>query len=448
MTRQFPAGFLWGAAASAFQTEGAAAIDGRGPTVWDDFTRAPGKIRNGDTADVACDFYHRYPEDIALMKGLGLGAFRLSTAWSRILPSGRGTVNPLGLDFYDRVIDLMLHEGIEPWICLHHWDMPSPIEADGGWRNRDCARWFADYAAIVGRHFGDRVKRFVPINEPNVIPWVAYNVGRHAPGRQSREDTVKAIHHINLAHGLTIQAVRAEAPGAEAGNIVSLGPVHPAVDDEAHRAVLPLAECIWRRVMVDPLWLGTYPEPLATEIEPHIAEGDMAVIRQPLDFFGLNHYNRVYVAPTDTTMWGLIERVPPPGYPLTDVNWRIDPSALVEQIEDVGSRYGHPPIYITEGGCAFPDALRPDRSVHDPDRIAYFADYFTALAGAIENGADVRGYFAWSLMDNFEWNSGFTKRFGLVYTDYPTLQRIPKSSYYWMRGVIAKNAVIPPEGRP
>lgn len=442
MTRAFPSGFLWGTATSAFQIEGATRTDGRGPSVWDVYARTPGRTTNGDTADIACDHYHRYPEDIGLMRDLGVGAYRLSTAWPRIFPEGKGQVNQRGLNFYDRVIDLLLHEGIEPWICLHHWDMPVAIEEKGGWRNRDTASWFGDYAAEVIRHFSDRVQRFVPVNEPNVIPWVAYNLGRHAPGKQDYASCLASIHNLNLAHGKTVTAVRAEAPAAEAGNIVSLGPVRPHYDDEAHREACVLGDALWRRVTVDPLWLGTYPEPLRDQLDGLVKPGDMEEISQKLDFFGLNHYNPVYVAPHPGATWGVAETMPPTGAgPLTDVNWVVDPGAFLEQIRDTSARYGNPPIYITENGASFHDALRPDRTVIDKERIAYFEGYLNTVLDAIEEGHDIRGYFAWSLMDNFEWGRGFSKRFGLVYVDYPTLQRIPKQSYYRLGGIIRENAL-------
>jgi beta-glucosidase len=442
MTRSFPKDFLWGVAASAFQTEGAVNKDGRGQSVWDVYAHTPGRTTNGETADIACDHYHRYPEDIGLMSGLGVGAYRLSTAWPRIFPHGSGQVNQRGLDFYDRVIDLLLHEGIEPWICLHHWDMPVAVEEKGGWRSRETPKIFADYAATIARHFGDRVKRFAPINEPNVIPWVAYNVGRHAPGKQSYEDSLQAIHTLNLAHGYSVKAVRAEAPKAEVGNIVSLGPVRPHYDDAAHEEARILGDCLWRRVTVDPLWLGTYPEPIAKQMEPFILGDDMADISQTMDFFGLNHYNPVFVGPNKNTTFGVAETAPPTGMgPLTDVNWVVDPQAFLEQIRDTSERYNKPTIYITENGASYPDALGPDRKVIDKDRIAYFEGYLNVLLDALEEGHDIKGYFAWSLMDNFEWGRGYSKRFGLVYVDYPTLQRIPKASYHWLSEVIRRNAL-------
>lgn len=439
----FPSGFLWGTAASAYQIEGAIREDGRGISVWDTFSHTPGRTHNGDTGDVACDHYNRYDDDIGLMAKLGVGAYRFSVAWPRVLPTGRGAANAAGLDFYDRVVDGLLAKGIDPWVCLHHWDMPQPIEDAGGWRVRDTASWFGDYTAIVMRRLGDRVRCASPINEPNVIPWVAYDLGVHAPGRQPRADVIKAIHNVNLAHGCAVNAIRAEAPSVKVGSIISLGPVHPAQDDPAHHRAAKLVDCFWRRVMCDPIWLGQYPEPLAAEVATLVKPGDLATISQPLDFFGLNHYNRMYAAPDPTRTFGVADVAPPPGVPLTDVGWQIDPSGLLEQIRDVTARYDAPPIYITENGGAFPDRPDADGDVQDDDRIGYFDGYLGAVLGAVEEGIDVRGYFIWSLLDNFEWAEGYSKRFGIVRVDYDTQRRTPKASYNWLRQVIADNRLVP-----
>lgn len=439
----FPSDFVWGTASSAYQIEGAVHEDGRGPSVWDTFSHTPGRTRNGDTGDVACDHYHRYGDDIDLMADLGVGAYRFSVAWPRVLPQGRGAVNTRGLDFYDRIVDTLLARNIQPWVCLHHWDMPQAIEDAGGWRSRDTAAWFAEYGAVVMRRLGDRVRYAAPINEPNVIPWVAYDLGVHAPGRQSREDVIKAIHHVNLAHGMAISAIRSEAPAVKAGSIISLGPVHPARDDDAHREAAELVDCFWRRVMCDPIWLGTYPEPLAREVAPLIKPGDLEVISQPLDFFGLNHYNRMYAAPDPTRTFGVADVAPPAGVPLTDVGWQIDPSGLLEQLRDVTVRYNAPPIFITENGGAFPDKADASGQVQDDDRIAYVNGYLGAVLGGVEEGIDIRGYFIWSLLDNFEWAEGYAKRFGIVRVDYETQRRTPKASYRWLRHVIAENRLSP-----
>ncbi len=408
----FPHEFVWGTAASAFQIEGAATLDGRGESVWDRFCRVPGAIADGSNGDVACDHYHRYVDDIALMRRLGVGAYRLSIAWPRILPAGQGTPDRAGLAFYDRLIDAVFAAGIEPWICLHHWDMPQAIEHRGGWRSRDSAYRFAHYAHLVARRFSDRVRRFAPINEPNVLIWVAYNIGAHAPGRQSRADCLRAIHHINLAHGLAIERLRDVDPTLICGNIISLGPVVPAKDDAAHETAATLADCLWRRVMTDPVRLGHYPALLADELAPLIESGDMDLISQPLDFFGLNHYNRMYAQPNSATAFGVGEAPPPAGVPVTDMGWQIDPAAFLEQLRDVRDRYGDPDIFVTENGAAFADRPGITGAINDHARIAFLNGYLAALAQAISEGVKVRGYFVWSLLDNFEWNQGYEKRFG------------------------------------
>ena len=441
---RFPDDFVWGTAASAFQIEGAAALDGRGESVWDRFCRVPGAIADGSNGDVACDHYHRFADDIGLMRRLGVGAYRLSIAWPRLLPAGRGAPNAAGLDFYDRLIDTVLAAGIEPWVCLHHWDMPQAIEDRGGWRNRDSAYWFADYAHLVARRFSDRVRRFAPINEPNVLIWVAYNIGIHAPGRQSRADCLRAIHHINLAHGLAIERLRGVDSSLACGNIISLGPVAPAKDDAAHEDAAALVDCLWRGVMTDPVRLGRYPDLLADEIEPLIEQGDMDLISQPLEFFGLNHYNRMYAQPNPATAFGVGEAPPPQaGVPVTDMGWQIDASAFLQQLRDVRDRYGDPEIYVTENGAAFAD--RPDAAgvIDDRARVSFLNGYLGALAQAIAEGVKVRGYFVWTLLDNFEWDQGYEKRFGLVYVDYRNLARTPKSSFSYMQAVIGENALVP-----
>lgn len=445
----FPHDFVWGTAASAFQIEGAATTDGRGESVWDRFCRVPGAIADGSNGDVACDHYHRFGEDIALMGRLGAGAYRLSIAWPRVLPSGRGGPNEAGLAFYDRLIDAVLAAGIEPWICLHHWDMPQAIEERGGWRNRDTAYWFADYAHLVARRLGDRVRRFAPINEPSVLVWAGYNSGAHAPGQRPRADCLKAIHHINLAHGLAIERLRAVDPAFKCGTIVSLAPVVPARDDAAHRDAAVLVDCLRFRVMTDPVWLGHYPELLADELAPLIQAGDMALISQPLEFFGLNHYNRMYARPDPATSFGVSEAPPPAGAPVTDTGWQIDPAALLEQLREVRKRYGDPEIYITENGAAFADRRDAVGVIDDQLRVRFLHGYLGAVAAALGEGIKVRGYFVWSLTDNFEWNQGYTKRFGLVYVDYQSRVRTPKRSFAYMQAVIGENALVAaPEDAP
>ncbi len=447
--RRFPDGFLWGTAASAYQIEGAVHADGRGTSVWDTFSHTPGLTRNGATGDVACDHYHRYPEDVALMQRLGVGAYRFSTAWPRIFPNGRGRPNQAGLAFYDRLVDALLGAGIDPWICLHHWDMPQALEDAGGWRNRDTAYRFADYSQTVMQRIGDRVRHSAPINEPNVLPWVAYDMGVHAPGARSRPETLAAIHHINLAHGLCTQAIRAVDEEIQQGLIISLGPVHPADDGEDYERAAEMVDSLWRRVMCDPIMLGRYPELLADDLAPFIQPGDMELIGQRPDYFGMNHYNRMYAAPDPDRIFGARD-VPPPGdVPVTEMQWQIDPSAMVEQFEDLKQRYGDlPPIYITENGAAFDDKVGPDGAVDDQDRVDYFSGYLDAVLDGIERGHDVRGYFVWSLMDNFEWAEGYEKKFGIVHVDFDSLKRTPKASFRHLSRIIGENALAEFEPAP
>ena len=447
--RRFPDGFVWGTAASAYQIEGAVHADGRGTSVWDTFSHTPGRTRNGATGDVACDHYHRYPEDVALMRQLGVGAYRFSTAWPRVFPNGRGRPNQAGLAFYDRLVDALLGAGIDPWVCLHHWDMPQALEDAGGWRNRDTAYRFADYSQTVMQRLGDRVRHSAPINEPNVLPWVAYDMGVHAPGARSRAETLAAIHHINLAHGLCTQAIRAVDEDIRQGLIISLGPVHPADDGEEYERATEMVDCLWRRVMCDPIMLGRYPDILADDLAPFIQPGDMDLIGVKPDYFGMNHYNRMYAAPDPDRIFGAGD-VPPPGdVPVTEMQWQIDPSAMVEQFEDLKHRYGElPPIYITENGAAFDDTVGPDGTVDDRDRVDYFSGYLNAVLDGIERGHDVRGYFVWSLMDNFEWAEGYEKKFGIVHVDFDNLERTPKASFRHLGRIIGENALAEFEPAP
>lgn len=443
MTIAFPKDFLWGTASSCLQIEGAAREGGRGPTVWDTFCATPGCVENGDTLDIACDHYHRYPEDIALMRRLGVGAYRYSIAWTRIQPTGKGPANPEGVAFYDRLTDAVLEAGIQPWICLHHWDLPQRLEDQGGWRNRDTSLRFQEFSAIMAESLGDRVKHWAPINEPNVLTHVGYGMGVHAPGKRSRADIFAAIHHINLAYGLSMQVLREIVTDGQLGPIIALTPVLPKdPDSAADREAAEIADWMWRRVMTDAVMLGTYPERFAEEMMPHIQPGDLGTINQPLDYFGLNHYSKIYIEPDPDHSFGYTETKPPEGVPLTAFHWHIDPGTIREQLDDMAARYPNlPPVYITENGAAFDDVADAEGRVQDQDRIDFFRGYLTAVAEAIQAGHDVRGYFVWSLMDNFEWAAGYDKRFGIVRVDYDTLKRIPKASFDYLAERIDANAV-------
>ncbi len=429
--------FLWGASTAAFQIEGAAAEDGRTPSIWDRFSHTPGKVLNGDTGDVACDHYHRYPEDVALLADLGVGAYRFSVSWSRVLPQGTGAPNAAGLDFYDRLVDAVLAAGVEPWLCLHHWDLPASLYDRGGWGNREAADWFAGLAAVVARRLGDRVRHWFTFNEPNVMVWLGHVNGNHAPGLRDRQAALSAIHTINLAHGRAVGAIRANATDPMVGLIASLQPVQPAADDAAHRQAAQALDLFWNRAMVDPVMLGRYPSDLADMLGDRVRDGDLATIGQPIDAFGLNHYCRLYAVPDPGAPFGVGIGGAPDGTPVTGVGWQIDGTGLTEQLLRLKAEYPPVPIYITENGAAFPDLPDANGYVDDQDRVAFLTEYLGAAQRARDAGVDLRGYFVWSLMDNFEWELGYGTRFGIVRVDYDTLVRTPKASYQHLKEVIA-----------
>lgn len=433
---RLPRHFTWGVSTSSYQIEGAVNEDGRGPSIWDRHCRERGRIANGDTGDVACDHYHRYPEDVALMRTLGLDAYRFSIAWPRVLPRGRGAVNQAGLDFYDRLIDALLGAGIEPWACLYHWDLPSGLEELGGWTNRDIAGWFADYAMLVGRRYGDRVKHFATFNEPSVFTLFGYGFGWNAPAAADRAALMRAIHHVNLAHGAAVDVLRAVVPGASLGAIHNRQPCAPAGPTPADRAAADLLDAIWNNAFPDPQVLGHYPAPLALGIEPYMAAGDIARICRPVDWFGVNHYSPIYARGAADAPLGFAWADPPQDLPRSDIGWPIHPEAFRDELILAARRY-RLPVYVTENGCGANEAPDADGKVVDSERVAYLDAYCAAMADAIADGADVRGYFVWSLLDNFEWGAGYANRFGLVYVDYPTQRRIPKASADWYARLIA-----------
>jgi beta-glucosidase len=418
--------FVWGVSTAAYQIEGAATEDGRGASIWDTFCRQQGRVANGDTGDVACDHYHRYPEDIALMRRLGLQAYRFSIAWSRVLPAGRGAANEPGLAFYDRLIDALLAAGIEPWICAYHWDLPQALDDRGGWTNRDCAGWFADYVALIARRYGDRVKRFATFNEPTLFTLLGYGFGWHAPGLTDRTALLRAIHHVNLAHGNGVDVLRAHVPGASIGAIYNYQPSLPATSDD--QRARDLLDAFWNGAMPQPQLAACYPAVLANDIEPFQQAGDLAKICRPVDWFGLNHYSPNYAKADPDSPLGFRVADPPAGAPRTGMGWAIDPHAFRDTLLALHRRY-RLPIFVTENGFGGPET--PDQAgyVADQQRCDYLEAYVGAMQDAIAAGADVRGYFVWSLIDNFEWSFGYRARFGLAYLDYPTQRRIPKLSF-------------------
>jgi beta-glucosidase len=433
MATSFPDGFLWGASTAAYQIEGAVREDGRGPSIWDIFSHIEGNIAGGDTGDIACDHYHRWPGDVALMRELGLGAYRLSLSWPRILPEGRGWANPKGLEFYDRLIDGIMEVGVDPWVCLYHWDLPQALQDRGGWQNRDTASWFADYAVLAARRLGDRVKHWATFNEPNAACVLGYAEGKHAPGIRGRQSALNAIHIMNLAHGLGVGAMRAERADLLIGNIYNFHPREPASDHEEDEIACLTLDALWNRSFPDPQMLGRYPEPLAADmVEPLVQPGDIELIKQKLDYFAFNHYTRSRVRRDPDHPFEYATLPPPDGVPVTEMGWEIAPDAFRDLILEVKERYsGDLPIYILENGAAFSDRIDGDGRIRDERRIGYLRGYLGAVQDAIEKGAPVRGYFVWSLLDNFEWTLGYGKRFGLVHVDYETQERRPKDSFHF-----------------
>jgi len=432
---RFPADFRWGAAVSAYQVEGAVDEDGRGESIWDRFSAMPGNVVGGDSGAVACDSYHRYPEDIRLMRELGLNAYRFSIAWPRIVPEGRGRTNPAGLDFYDRLVDDLLAADIEPFVTLYHWDLPQPLEDQGGWPERATAEAFAEYVAVVAARLGDRVRNWITQCEPWVVGWLGYGTGEHAPGRKSDADALAAAHHVLLSHGLAADALRREADGARVGITIDLVAFHALSDSAEDLAAVARADGYRNRWILDPVLRGAYPEDVHDRfapVLPAIEDGDLQTIAAPLDFLGVNYYTRSVVrADGDgrpVTVNEDVER--------TEMGWEVYPDGLYELLLRLQAEYDPPPLYVTENGAAFPD-YRLNGTVEDPRRISYVDRHLDAIARAIEDGVPVHGYFLWSLLDNFEWSFGYSRRFGIVYVDYATLERVPKASFRWYRDFIA-----------
>jgi beta-glucosidase len=442
---RFPDTFQWGVATAAYQIEGAAGADGRGPSIWDVFSRTPGAVVGGDTGDVACDHYHRWPEDIALMAELGVEAYRFSIAWPRIQPEGRGAPNTPGLDFYSRLVDGLLAAGITPVATLYHWDLPQALQDRGGWVERDTAGRFTDYAEIVHAALGDRVQRWTTLNEPWCSAFLGYGNGVHAPGITDHRQALQAAHHLLLAHGQAAAALRAGERagwGTECSITLNLYAIDAASDEEADQDAARRADGLQNRLWLDAVLLGTYPDDVQTIMEDEgateaIREGDLETIAQPLDNLGVNYYSRHTIRsgpPADTpTEWpgaDDIEVVAPPA-PRTAMGWGIHPEGLTEVLVRLQREYPPIPLYVTENGAAFDDEVSPDGAVHDPDRVRFLADHIEACADAVAAGVPLRGHFAWSLLDNFEWAEGYAKRFGLVHVDYETQQRRVKDSGRW-----------------
>lgn len=434
----FPDGFVWGAATSSYQIEGATGEDGRNPSIWDTFCRVPGAIADGSNGDVAADHYHRWRQDVALMADLGIGAYRFSIAWPRIVPDGRGAVNQAGLDFYDRLVDELLKHGIEPFGTLYHWDLPQALEDEGGWTVRSTAQAFSDYAAAVVQRLGDRVHHWATLNEPWVSAELGYFEGIHAPGRRSRPAALAAGHHLLLAHGLAVPEMRAAAPEASIGIVLDFEPKYPASDSPEDAAAARLAHDTMNRWYLDPLAGRGYPAQAAEQLgwdRSVVLDGDMDTIAAPIDFLGVNYYTRQVVTA------GAPSAVPG-GAATTDMGWEVFPHGLSEILEWIWTEYQIDPLFVTENGAAYTDD--PGDPSADPKRVSFLREHLAAAAQSISRGVPLRGYFVWSLLDNFEWGHGYLQRFGITHVDYETLERTPRDSARYWSSVAASNAVDPP----
>ncbi|HEU4654648.1 MAG TPA: GH1 family beta-glucosidase [Steroidobacteraceae bacterium] len=443
--RAFPSDMLWGCATASYQIEGAANEDGRGPSVWDTFSHTPGKVAGGDTGDVACDSYHRYKEDVQLLKNLGVKGYRMSISWSRVFPSGKGKPNPKGLDYYDRVIDELLANGIQPYVTLFHWDLPQALPA--GWRSRDTAKAYADYAAFMSKRLSDRVHHFFTINEFVCFTDLGYAIGKFAPGLQLPQAEVAQIrHHGVLAHGLGVQAIRANArAGTQVGLAENAAVFVPVVETPEHIAAAQRAHrernAPFLTAVLEGKYIDTYLNFLGGDA-PKVESGDMKAIGSPIDFVGLNVYTPQYVK-ADASAGGYSVLPPPKSYPHMASDWlTIGPECLYWAVRNVVDIWKVPAIYITENGCSADDALTPEGRIEDTDRVMYLRNHLTHLQRATSEGYPVKGYFLWSLLDNFEWADGYSKRFGLHYVDFKTLARTPKLSAEWYRELIRRNALV------
>ena len=441
---EFPQGFLWGSATSAYQIEGSPLADGAGPSIWHRFVRTPGMVKDGDSGDVACDHYRRYRDDVALMRSLGLKAYRFSIAWARVLPEGKGRVNAAGLDFYDRLVDTLLENGIEPLATLYHWDLPAALDDRGGWLNPDIAGWFAEYASVVYRKLDGRVKKWATLNEPWVVTDGGYLHGALAPGHRNLFEAPIASHNLMRAHGAAVKAYRAEGKH-QIGLVVNLEPKYPASDSAEDRAAVRRADAYMNRQYLDPVFKGAYPaelEEIFGEAWPTWPAEDFSLIRQPIDFLGVNYYTR-NVTRHDANSWPLRASPVRQNATYTETGWEVFAQGLTDTLTWVRDRYGNPPVYITENGSAFYDPPEVEgETLDDPLRVDYMRKHLCAVHAAIAQGCDIRGYMAWSLLDNLEWSLGFSKRFGIVHVDFATQKRTPKASARLYADVVASNGRV------
>ncbi|MFN8482157.1 MAG: GH1 family beta-glucosidase [Anaerolineae bacterium] len=446
----FPKDFVWGTATASYQIEGAVDADGRGVSIWDTFSHTPGKILNGETGDVADDHYHRWQGDVALLRELGVGAYRFSVAWPRILPDGVGRINGAGLDFYDRLVDALLAAGVTPWVTLYHWDLPQALQDRGGWASRDTIEAFVTYTDIVAKRLGDRVKNWMTHNEPWVVAFLGNLLGMHAPGYEDLALALTVAHNVLVSHGRSVPIIRAASQGAQVGIVPNPHAVIPASDAVEDALAAQRFDGFMNRWFLDPLYGRGYPADMLAlygSAAPTIHPGDMEAIAVPTDFLGVNTYSPAFVRadPESPLGFGQLsqDELAARGYELTTMGWPVVPDGMRMLLERLHRDYAPGAMYLAENGAAFPDVVS-DGAVHDPRRIAYLDGYLRAAHAAIAAGVPLRGYFVWSFMDNFEWSLGYSQRFGLVYVDYATLERIPKDSATWYRNVIAANGLAGP----
>jgi len=451
---RFPENFLWGTATAAYQVEGAVEEDGRGPSIWDTFSHTPGKVRHGDTGDIACDHYHRLEEDLDLMADLGLQMYRFSVAWPRIQPEGRGPTEQKGLDFYRRLVDGLRQRSIQPMLTFYHWDLPQALEDRGGWASRETSERFAEYVGVVYEALSDEVGYWITLNEPWVSAWMGYGLGTHAPGRQGSDTALAATHHLLLGHGLAMERMRSAGDDNQLGVTLNLHPAHPSRDTRDDNDAARRTDGQANRLYLDPLFRGEYPEDILSFYAERgvdlsfVREGDLQKISVPIDFLGVNYYFRHLIreAPEEPLSQvpfsdlGARPIVPHEGEK-TAMGWPVDPEGLMEMLVRIKDEYADVPIYVTENGCAVDDYIDPEGGVDDEERISYLDSHFRAAHEAIERGVDLRGYMVWSFLDNFEWAEGYSKRFGIVFVEYGTQRRVPKASARWYAGVIRRNGL-------
>ena len=429
--------FVWGVATSSFQIEGAAHEDGRGPSIWDTFCRVPGKVANGDTGEIACDHYHRYNEDLDLMKWMGVDAYRFSVAWSRVIPNGVGPINQAGLDFYDRLIDGALERGIQPWITMYHWDLPQALQDRGGWNNREVVKWFEEYANVLTNEFGDRVKHWMTLNEPLCSAWIGHLYGDMAPGITDLQTALNASHHLLMSHGIASQVTRTNVKDSKVGIVINVTPAVPATDSDDDRRASKLADGFDNRWFLNPVFGQPYPADVIEVLgkSPQIEAGDMSLINQPMDFLGVNFYFRQTIASNPQGSPLPIKNIRRENVKRTAMDWEVHAPAFEEILTRIHRDYKPKEIYITENGSAWDDEIISGE-INDEERISYLKSHLDAMFAAQKQGAPIRGYFAWSFMDNFEWAYGYDKRFGLVYVDYKTQKRTPKKSALYYRELL------------